>query len=90
MNEPIQLRRARGADSPSVKGEGAIYLIPASDLPDGDFSGKEVKVIIQGLINIDEQGGIIDVKRISIEDVNNRDDLTQTSIEKDLSKAISD
>lgn len=87
MKDPVQLRQKKGQDNPSSRGEGSVYLIPASDMPEGDFSGEEVKMIIQGLMNTDEQGGVIDVKRITIERVvRDRSNPLQSSIEKSLSE----
>jgi hypothetical protein len=67
MESAKVLRFEKGTQSPSVKGEGSIYVIPADDVPDGMTSGKKMKVIIEGLVNIDEQGAIINVDRIYID-----------------------
>ena len=82
--QPINLRQEKGTQAPSQKGEGSTYFIPADDLPDGLKSGETIKLIIEGVINIDEQGGTIKVDSVSVENKPQRTDPLQDNIEKGL------
>ena len=77
-------RMDRGREGAEFKGGGSTYIIPASDMPDGVKSGQKIIAKIHGIINIDEQGGVIEVEKIEIENVNSRDDPLQQSIEDGL------
>jgi hypothetical protein len=82
MEDAKVLRFEKGTQSPAVKGQGSIYVIPADDVPDGMTSGEKMKVIIEGLVNIDEQGAIINVDRIYIDRSEKKyTDPTQDSLE---------
>jgi hypothetical protein len=75
------LRLEKGSQSPSVKGEGSVYIIPADDSPDGIQCGEKYKILIEGVCNMDEQGLIINVDRISAEKYINRTNPIQDSLE---------
>lgn len=81
---PINLRQEKGSQDAGQKGEGATYFIPSQDLPEGIVSGEKQKVIIEGLVNMDEQGMTIDVDRIYIEKLGARTDPLQDKIESGL------
>lgn len=82
--EPKNLRLERGSESASQNGQGATYIIPADDVPEGIVSGEKGKLIIEGLFSIDDQGLIIEVDRISTEKLNSRTDPLQDNIERGL------
>ena len=77
-------RMDRGREGAEFKGGGSTYIIPASDMPDGVKSGQKIIAKIHGIITIDEQGGVIEVEKIEIENVNSRDDPLQKEIEDGL------
>ena len=66
------------------KGQNSAYIIPADDMPNGLVSGKKYKMIIEGTLTIDEQGGVILVDKIYAEEVTSRDDPLQKKIEEGL------
>ena len=78
------LRVGKGPQSPSEKGEGSTYFIPADDMPEGIKSGEKVKLIIEGIINTDEQGASIRADRIYVENINSRNDPLQEKLETGL------
>ena len=79
------LRFEKGSQAPSAKGEGSVYIIPQDDLPEGISSGERLKLIIEGLVNLDEQGAIINVERIYIDRGQRKyTDPVQDSIEEGL------
>lgn len=78
------LRAVKGSNSPLQKGEGSTYFIPADDMPEGMKSGEQVKLIIEGLVTVDEQGASIRADKIYIENMKSRDDPNQSMIEKGL------
>ena len=84
MTEMKNLRAEKGSQSPAVKGEGSIYIIPSDDVPEGISSGEKYKIIIEGLCNLDEQGLIINVDRVYVEKVKTYTDPLQDKIEQGL------
>ncbi len=89
MDSAKVLRVEKGTQSPSEKGQGSTYVIPADDLPDGIISGENMKVVIEGLVNIDEQGAIINVDRIYVERMQPKyTNPVQDSIEDGLKEEI--
>lgn len=78
----------KGTEAPSEKGEGSTYFIPRDDMPEGVQSGEKIKLIIEGLANIDEQGLSIKVDKIYVENIASRNDPTQTSLEQGLNIEI--
>jgi hypothetical protein len=84
--ESMNIRQARGSESPSEKGQGAVYFIPRSDMPEGDYSGEDITVCIDGSASTDEQGMSIKVERIYIKKHN---ESIQDKVEKGLQLEIS-
>lgn len=81
------LRIEKGSQAPSETGEGSTYFIPADDMPDGATSGAKVKLIIEGTLNVDDQGGSIKADKIYIENLEEdekRTDDLQDSLEAGL------
>jgi hypothetical protein len=81
-------RLDRGREGAEFKGGGSTYIIPASDMPDGVKSGQKIIAKIHGIITVDEQGGVIEVEKIEIENVNSREDPLQKEIEDGLDKGM--
>ena len=81
-----EIRRIdKGRDAPSETGEDNVFLIPRDILPEGLQSGDNVKITLEGSLNIDDQGGVLRVKRIYPEKMElGRKDQMQESIEKGL------
>ncbi len=77
-------RISKGQETAEYKGQGSVYIIPSDDMPEGLQSGKRYKMIIEGVLNNDDQGGVITVDRIYAEEVNSRDDPLQKEIEEGL------
>jgi len=81
--EGKNLRMSKGTHNPSRLGEGSVYFIPQDDVPEGLVSGEEVKIVLDGVVNLDEQGLIINVNSIYAVK-NKRTDALQDSIEAGL------
>jgi hypothetical protein len=77
-------RLDRGREGAEFKGAGSTYVIPGDDMPGGLQSGKRYKMIIEGILSQDEQGGMIAVERIYAEEINSRDDPLQKEIEEEI------
>jgi hypothetical protein len=88
MMENQNLRIEKGTEAPSEKGEGSTYFIPRDDMPEGIKSGEKIKLIIEGLVNVDEQGLSIKADKIYVEDIDSRNDPTQSGIEDGLNIEI--
>jgi len=80
----------KGSESAEFKGQGSTYIIPQDDMPEGLVTGRKYKMIIEGTLNQDDQGGVIIVDRIYAEEVNTRDDPIQKEIEEGLKIAEKD
>lgn len=88
--QPSEIKRVvKGEQTPENKGQGSIFLIPADDMPEGLISGKKYKIILEGLVNLDEQGATVNVDRIYSEEFDRRVDPTQQSLESGLKIEIS-
>lgn len=81
-------RVEKGQESPENTGQGSIFLIPTTDVPEGLTSGKKYRIIFEGLVNLDDQGATINLDRIYAEELNNRNDLTQDRLETGLTIEI--
>lgn len=81
-----EIRRIdKGRDAPNEAGSDNVFLIPRDILPEGLESGDNVKITLEGSLNIDDQGGVLRVKRIYPEKMEpGRDEPIQSSIEKGL------
>ena len=78
-------RIKKGSEAGEFKGQGSSYVIPRDDLPEGLKSGENIIAKIYGVININEDGGVITVDKIEFEKLNSRDDPLQKKIEEGLS-----
>ncbi len=81
-------RILKGVSTGEYKGQGSAYIIPADDMPVGLSSGKRYKFIIQGPLQIDDQGGVIMVERIYAEELDSREDPIQKQIEEGLNTQV--
>lgn len=88
MPNQRNLRVEKGTEAPSEKGEGSTYFLPRDDMPEGIKSGETIKLIIEGLVNVDEQGLSIKADKIYVENLDSREDPTQSKIEKGLNVEI--
>jgi hypothetical protein len=72
---------------PWMNGEKDVFFIPRDLLPENLSSGKEYKVIIEGVYNEDEQGGVVNAERVYFdepdkkEEVKDREDDVQKKAE---------
>ena len=87
--QPSEIKRVvKGEQTPENKGQGSIFLIPADDTPEGLVSGKKYKIILEGLVNLDNQGATVNLDRIYAEETNSRNDPTQDGLEAGLTIEI--
>lgn len=90
MNKTMRVEK--GQQDGSEKGEDSVYMIPRDDMPDGLVSGERAKIILEGIVNIDEQGASIKLEKITCEALGkpySRTDPAQDKIEKELTIQIS-
>mgnify|MGYP006921326466 CR=1 FL=1 len=84
-----EIRRIeKGPHEGEQKGEGSTFIIPASDVPDGLVSGEKAKIILEGLVNLDDQGATVLLDRIYFEKSDDRGDAMQNKLEKELTISI--
>jgi len=81
-------RIEKGSESPEYAGQGDKFLIPRDILPEGLKSGESVKIVLEGDISIDEQGGVITLERLYCENPHSREDPLQSSMEKGLKEEM--